>query len=68
MRQRAEDLWCWLEDGAHLYVCGDAKRMATDVDRALQQVVSEQGGLSPDDARAYVARMTKSGLYQRDVY
>jgi sulfite reductase (NADPH) flavoprotein alpha-component len=68
MLERAADLWGWLEEGAHVYVCGDAKRMASDVDRALQQVVAEQGRLSAEDAKLYVMQMTKSGRYQRDVY
>ena len=68
MIERARELWDWLEEGAHFYVCGDAKRMAIDVDRALQRVVAEQGGLSAEAAKAYVASMTKAGRYQRDVY
>jgi sulfite reductase (NADPH) flavoprotein alpha-component len=68
MLERARELWGWLEEGAHFYVCGDAKRMATDVDRALQQVIAEQGDLSAEAARAYVADMTRAGRYQRDVY
>jgi sulfite reductase (NADPH) flavoprotein alpha-component len=68
MRERARELWDWLEEGAHFYVCGDARRMATDVDRALHQVVAEQGGLPASEAKAYVARMTRAGRYQRDVY
>jgi len=68
MRERAKELWGWLEEGAHFYVCGDAKRMASDVDRALHQVVANQGGLSAEAAKAYVAAMTKTGRYQRDVY
>ena len=68
MLERARELWDWLEDGAHVYVCGDAKRMASDVDKALQQVVAAPGGLSAQDAKADVAAMAKSGRYQRDVY
>jgi sulfite reductase (NADPH) flavoprotein alpha-component len=68
MHERARALWDWLEEGAHFYVCGDAKRMASDVDRALQQVVAEQGGLSGDAAKAYLTNMTRTGRYQRDVY
>ena len=68
MLERARELWDWLEEGAHFYVCGDAKRMASDVDRALQRVITEQGGLSAEAAKAYVASMTKAGRYQRDVY
>jgi sulfite reductase (NADPH) flavoprotein alpha-component len=68
MLERAREIWDWLEDGAHFYVCGDARRMASDVDRALQQVVATQGNLAPEEAKAYVARMAKTGRYQRDVY
>ena len=68
MLERARELWNWLEEGAHFYVCGDAKRMANDVDHALQQIVATQGGLSAGDAKAYVTGMAKSGRYQRDVY
>ena len=68
MLHRAADLWNWLEEGAHFYVCGDAKRMATDVDRALHEVIASQGGRDAAGAKAYVAAMTKAGRYQRDVY
>jgi sulfite reductase (NADPH) flavoprotein alpha-component len=68
MRERGKELWGWLDEGAHFYVCGDAKRMASDVDRALHQVVVDHGGLSAQDAKAYVANLTKTGRYQRDVY
>ena len=68
MRDRARELWGWLEEGAHFYVCGDAKRMASDVDRALHEIIADQGGLSVEEAKAYVAKMTKAGRYQRDVY
>ena len=65
MMQNAAELWAWLQQGAYFYVCGDAKRMAVDVDRAMKQIIAEQGGV---DADAYVAEMTKAGRYQRDVY
>jgi len=68
MIEQQADLWRWLEQGAHFYVCGDAKRMALDVDNALKQVVREQGGMSEENAAAYVAEMGKNGRYQRDVY
>lgn len=68
MRESAAELWAWLEEGAHVYVCGDAKRMARDVDLALQAVVAEQGGMTAADARAYVAGLTRDKRYQRDVY
>jgi len=68
MRESAEELWHWLEGGAHFYVCGDAKRMAKDVDTALREVIAQQGGLGEDGAAEYVAGMTKAKRYQRDVY
>ena len=68
MLEKAPELWQWLEEGAHVYVCGDAKRMASDVDRALNRVIAGQGGISEPDAKAYVASLTKAGRYQRDVY
>lgn len=68
MLEQAVELWRWLEDGAHLYVCGDAKRMAKDVDAALHELVQKAGGKSADDAREYVARLKTDKRYQRDVY
>ena len=68
MLERAREIWAWLQDGAHFYVCGDAKRMARDVDDALKQIVAEQGGMSADAAAAYVAEMSRSKRYARDVY
>jgi sulfite reductase (NADPH) flavoprotein alpha-component len=68
MKENARELWAWLEQGAHVYVCGDAKRMARDVDAALAEVVSGEGGLSAADAKAYVTRLAREHRYQRDVY
>jgi sulfite reductase (NADPH) flavoprotein alpha-component len=68
MQESAADLWEWLQKGAHFYVCGDAKRMAADVDQALKQIVADHGRMTPEQAKAYVAEMSKSGRYQRDVY
>jgi sulfite reductase (NADPH) flavoprotein alpha-component len=68
MLEHATELWAWLEEGAHFYVCGDAKRMASDVDKALRQVIAQAGGKSPEEVDAYVADLTRSGRYQRDVY
>jgi sulfite reductase (NADPH) flavoprotein alpha-component len=65
MIENATELWSWLNAGAYFYVCGDAKRMAVDVDRALKQIITQEGGVN---AEAYIAEMTKSGRYQRDVY
>ncbi len=68
MIQRGAQLWSWLEDGAYFYVCGDAKRMARDVDAALKQIVRSHGGLSDDGADAYVQQLVADKRYVRDVY
>jgi sulfite reductase (NADPH) flavoprotein alpha-component len=62
------DVWRWLEDGAHLYVCGDASRMARDVDAALSAIIREHGGLSNDSAHEYKRELVASRRYVRDVY
>lgn len=68
MRESAEELWRWLDDGAHFYVCGDAKRMAKDVDAVLREVIASQGGKGAEGAADYIAQMKKDRRYQRDVY
>ncbi|MEI6000489.1 sulfite reductase subunit alpha, partial [Paraburkholderia bengalensis] len=68
MREQGAQLWAWLEEGAHFYVCGDASRMAKDVDAALKDVVMQHGGLSADRASEYVGAMAKDRRYVRDVY
>jgi len=68
MLERAAQLWAWLEDGAHLYVCGDAPRMARDVECGLAYIVGKQGRMDPVAAKAYLARLAAEGRYQRDVY
>ncbi|MFT4047032.1 MAG: sulfite reductase subunit alpha, partial [Solimonas sp.] len=68
MREYGEALWAWLQDGAHFYVCGDASRMAKDVDLALHDIVERHGGLSAQEARDYVQRMAAAKRYVRDVY
>lgn len=68
MREVGADIWAWLEDGAHFYICGDAKRMARDVEHALVDAIAGHGGRSTDAALAYVAALKKSGRYQADVY
>jgi sulfite reductase (NADPH) flavoprotein alpha-component len=62
------ELWNWLEAGAHFYVCGDAKRMAKDVEAALRDVASVHGKMSAEAAAAYVANLKTAGRYQADVY
>jgi sulfite reductase (NADPH) flavoprotein alpha-component len=68
MLESARELWAWLEGGAAFYVCGDAKRMAKDVDAALHRIVSEQGGMDTAAATEYIRRLRREGRYQRDVY
>jgi sulfite reductase (NADPH) flavoprotein alpha-component len=67
MLENATELFCWLEDGAHFYVCGDAKRMARDVDAALHKVI-ELSGKTSDQAADYVKKLKSEKRYQRDVY
>jgi sulfite reductase (NADPH) flavoprotein alpha-component len=68
MRENGAELWSWLQDGAHIYVCGDAKRMARDVDQALVAIASERGAMAAADAKAWVAGLARDKRYQRDVY
>ncbi|SNY93244.1 sulfite reductase (NADPH) flavoprotein alpha-component [Cohaesibacter sp. ES.047] len=68
MRENAKDLYAALEEGGHFYVCGDATRMAKDVDQALLDIVAEQGGLGEDSAIDYVNALKKDKRYVRDVY
>ncbi len=68
MLEGAAELWRWLEDGAAVYVCGDAKRMARDVDAALHRVIETAGNRSPEEASAYVQNLQANGRYRRDVY
>ena len=68
MRDNAKELFSWLEAGAHFYVCGDANRMAKDVDAVLHEVVHTAGGVTAERAAQYVARLKAENRYQRDVY
>ncbi len=68
MLENAAEFWSWLEAGGHFYVCGDASRMAKDVDAALHKVIETAGGKSADEAKAYVEKMKSEKRYQRDVY
>jgi sulfite reductase (NADPH) flavoprotein alpha-component len=68
MLENAAELWAWLEEGAHLYVCGDAEKMARDVDRGLAYIVAKEGRMDATSAKAYLTRLAREGRYQRDVY
>ncbi|WP_412075804.1 molybdopterin-dependent oxidoreductase [Streptomyces xanthophaeus] len=68
IRERGPQLWSWLQEGAHFYVCGDAARMAKDVDRALRDIAVTQGGLDEDAAALYVKQLGADKRYVRDVY
>jgi sulfite reductase (NADPH) flavoprotein alpha-component len=68
LREQGAELWRWLQDGAYLYVCGDAQRMAPDVHAALLDVAREQGGLDADAAAAWLNQLQRERRYQRDVY
>ena len=68
MRENSAELYEWLEKGASFYVCGDASRMATDVDVALHDIIEKEGGMSQEDAAAYVKKLKADKRYLRDVY
>ena len=68
IRERAADLFDWLERGAYLYVCGDSKNMAGDVNDALIDVIAEQAGLDRGAAELRLKELRRAGRYQRDVY
>ncbi|POR09701.1 hypothetical protein BV908_14145 [Diaphorobacter sp. LR2014-1] len=68
LREQGALLWAWLQEGAHFYVCGDAGRMARDVDAALRQIVQEHGAMTADAATDYLACMSRDRRYARDVY
>jgi sulfite reductase (NADPH) flavoprotein alpha-component len=68
MREEAADLWAWLGKGAHFYVCGDAKRMAADVDATLVQICAEHGKMDAAAAKAFVKELRAQHRYQTDVY
>ena len=68
LRENAADVWQWLQNGAHVYVCGDALKMAKDVEQALLDIIAEHGNMSPDDADEYLSELRENKRYQRDVY
>lgn len=68
MIERAPELWDWIKQGAFFYICGDAKRMARDVDLALHKIIETEGKMTTEEAAAYVKSMKKEKRYQKDVY
>jgi sulfite reductase (NADPH) flavoprotein alpha-component len=68
MLEHSREIFAWLEEGAFFYVCGDEKRMAPDVHATLETIVQREGGVGPQQAKAYLADLQQSGRYQRDVY
>jgi sulfite reductase (NADPH) flavoprotein alpha-component len=68
MREVGREIWTWLAEGANIYICGDAKRMAKDVERALVDIVAQFGARSTDEAVRFVADLKKKGRFQQDVY
>lgn len=68
IRENSRDIFAWLERGAVIYVCGDAKHMAGDVDKALLDVIASEAGIGQDEAETRLKELRRDGLYQRDVY
>jgi sulfite reductase (NADPH) flavoprotein alpha-component len=68
MRELGREVWTWLAEGANIYICGDAKRMAKDVERALVDIVAQFGARSTDEAISFVGELKKRGQFQQDVY
>ncbi len=68
LRERAAEVWEWIRGGAGFYVCGDARRMAKDVDTALHDLIAEQGAMTPAQAAEFVKQLKKEKRYQRDIY
>lgn len=68
IREQGEEFFQWLEQGAYIYICGDASRMAADVDQAIREVIAEHGSMDEDGANAYMEKLVSEHRYQRDVY
>ncbi len=68
IRDNAEELWNWLDEGAHFYVCGDATYMAGDVEKELLNMIQKFGGYDSEGAQAYLKQLKDDHRYQRDVY
>jgi sulfite reductase (NADPH) flavoprotein alpha-component len=66
--EHSAELWSWLDEGAHLYICGDAQRMARDVEQGLGYIIAKEGGMDAAAAKAYLAHLAREGRYQKDIY
>jgi len=68
LREQGAELWRWINDGAHIYVCGDANRMAKDVEQTLLEVIAEYGAMDAEAADEFLSELRVERRYQRDVY
>ncbi|MFM7945755.1 NADPH-dependent assimilatory sulfite reductase flavoprotein subunit [Hafnia paralvei] len=68
LREQGAEVWRWIEKGAHIYVCGDANRMAKDVEQALLELLAEHGGMDAEQADEFLSELRVERRYQRDVY
>jgi sulfite reductase (NADPH) flavoprotein alpha-component len=68
LREHGPEIWRWMKAGAHFYICGDAKRMAKDVEAALMEVCAKAGSMSEAGARDFIVELKATGRYQADVY
>ena len=68
MREKSTELFKWLEEGAYFYICGDAERMAIDVEAALQAIVEKEGNLTAEGSKGYINQLKKEKRFLRDVY
>ncbi|PKH20008.1 sulfite reductase subunit alpha [Enterobacterales bacterium CwR94] len=68
IREKGSEVWRWIQEGAHIYVCGDANRMAKDVEQALLEVIAAQGGMDTETADEFLSELRVERRYQRDVY
>ena len=68
LKQAGAEVFAWLEEGAAIYICGDASRMASDVDKALREIIAQYGSMDEEGADAYLKKLSSEHRYQRDVY
>jgi sulfite reductase (NADPH) flavoprotein alpha-component len=68
IREQSQEFYAWLEQGGYIYICGDASRMAADVDTEIRDVIKEQGNLDDEGVQAYMDKLVAEYRYQRDVY